>query len=123
MCDISSESTIKALKEYISIWGLPHQIVSDNGTAFASDQFREFVLRNALSIQKPYHIILHQMAWLKTLCALLKKNLKYFLRIMQDRMFYVNIYSIIARHRIVRRKRPTSRIALKQTFENTIGYY
>jgi len=57
MCDIFPESAIRALKEYISIWGLPHQIVSDNGTAFASDQFREFVLRNAIKHTKtvPYH--------------------------------------------------------------------
>ena len=57
MCDISSESAIRALKEYISIWGLPHQIVTDNGPAFASEQFQEFVLRNAIKYTKtvPYY--------------------------------------------------------------------
>ncbi|KYM95857.1 Uncharacterized protein K02A2.6 [Cyphomyrmex costatus] len=47
----------RAVKEYTSTWGVPYQIVSDNGPAFASEQFKEFVSRNAIKHTKmvPYH--------------------------------------------------------------------
>jgi len=48
MRDITTKSTIKALQEYICSWGIPHQVVSDNGPAFTSSQFKEFVSRNAI---------------------------------------------------------------------------
>ena len=74
MCDISSESTIRALKEYISIWELRHQIVSDNGPAFASEQFQDFVLRNAKHTKTvPYHPASNG-GRLRTPCALLLKK-------------------------------------------------
>ena len=102
MCDISSESAIRVLKEYISIWGLPHQIVSDNEPAFASEQFQEFVL--LLSIRKLYrHPASNGAA--ENAVHTFKKKFKVLLTIIQDRMPYVNICFIVARHHIVRRKR------------------
>jgi len=85
MCDISSESAIRALKEYISIWGLPHQIVTDNGPAFASEQFQEFLLHNAIKHTKivPYHSASNEAAenavrtFKKKFKVLLKDNMKH----------------------------------------------
>ena len=57
MKDITTESTIKILKEYFSTWGLPKLIVSDNGPAFKAEKFQNFLARlnvNYVS-SPPYH--------------------------------------------------------------------
>lgn len=53
----SSEATIKALRPMFACHGLPEIIVSDNGTAFTSNEFQEFVKRNGIRhiTTAPYH--------------------------------------------------------------------
>lgn len=53
----SSEATIAKLRSIFSIHGLPEQIVSDNGTAFTSHHFQEFLKKNGIKqiLSSPYH--------------------------------------------------------------------
>ena len=57
MRDITASSTIKACKGYLSILGLPEYVVSDNGPAYASGAFREFLRINNVThyLIPPYH--------------------------------------------------------------------
>lgn len=51
---ISSEVTISKLQEMFARFGLPQQVVSDNGPAFTSKEFEQFLaIRQVLS--SPYH--------------------------------------------------------------------
>ncbi|XP_061727739.1 uncharacterized protein K02A2.6-like [Cydia pomonella] len=45
----TSTAVIEKLYEYMSRYGLPHTIVSDNGTAFCSQQFVDFCSLNGIS--------------------------------------------------------------------------
>ena len=45
---ISAEATIAALQPIFSTFGLPQQMVSDNGTGFISAQFQEFLSQNGV---------------------------------------------------------------------------
>ena len=53
----SSQATIKALRPIFATHGLPEIIVSDNGSAFTSEEFQEFVKRNGIRHLRlaPYH--------------------------------------------------------------------
>ena len=53
----SAEATIAALQPIFSIFGLPQQLVSDNGTGFTSAQFQEFLSQNGVKqiLTSPYH--------------------------------------------------------------------
>ena len=53
----SAESTIKTLRQIFSIHGLPQQLVSDNGPAFISQDFKQFMNKNGIrhSLTSPYH--------------------------------------------------------------------
>lgn len=53
----SAESTIKCLRKIFSTHGLPDTIVSDNGTAFTSDKYADFLARNGIRriLVPPYH--------------------------------------------------------------------
>lgn len=44
----SSECAIKALREIFATQGLPETVVSDNGTGFTSEQFKEFMKCNGI---------------------------------------------------------------------------
>jgi hypothetical protein len=45
---IDSTTTIKVLREIFGLFGLPNQVVSDNGPAFISEEFQEFLKRNKI---------------------------------------------------------------------------
>ena len=53
----SSQATIHALRSIFAIHGLPDIIVSDNGTAFTSSEFNDFMQKNGIRHIKspPYH--------------------------------------------------------------------
>jgi len=41
-------STINAMREYFSVWGLPQNLVTDNGPSFTSENFSNFLMKNVL---------------------------------------------------------------------------
>ena len=53
----TSSNTIKQLRAMFARYGLPQQIVSDNGISFTSTEFHEFVKRNGIHHRTiaPYH--------------------------------------------------------------------
>lgn len=53
----SSAAVIKALRDMFSTHGLPDTIMTDNGTAFTSWDFKEFLRRNGVKhvLSSPYH--------------------------------------------------------------------
>ena len=53
----TSQATVKAFKPMFACHGLPELIVSDNGTAFTSLEFQEFLKRNGVRhiTSAPYH--------------------------------------------------------------------
>ena len=52
-----STTTISALREVFAYFGLPDQIVSDNGPAFIGQEFQEFLRNNGIQHVRssPYH--------------------------------------------------------------------
>ena len=57
MQNITAASTILVLRRLFASWGLPKQIVSDNGPTFTSTMFAEFLVANGIRHIKvtPYH--------------------------------------------------------------------
>lgn len=57
MSDITSDTIIRAFKEYICTWGIPNKLVTDNGPSFCSETFKEFVANYNIEHIKtaPYH--------------------------------------------------------------------
>ncbi|XP_028660385.2 uncharacterized protein K02A2.6-like [Erpetoichthys calabaricus] len=57
MPDITSEKTIQTLREMFARFGLPEQIVTDNGPSFVSQEMEEFLKGNGIKhlLSSPYH--------------------------------------------------------------------
>ncbi len=57
MSEATATKTIQVLRELVAAYGLPQQIVSDNGSQFTSDEFAGFVKRNGIKHirSSPYH--------------------------------------------------------------------
>lgn len=55
--EATSAKTIQILRELIASYGLPEQIISDNGAQFTSEEFSEFVRKNGIKhiTSSPYH--------------------------------------------------------------------
>ena len=53
----SSAATIKVLRNLFAASGIPDLIISDNGTSFTSDEFKQFIHRNGIRhwTSAPYH--------------------------------------------------------------------
>ena len=53
----TSEKTIEVLRGYFATWGLPDELVSDNGPQFVSVEFETFLRNNGVKHIKssPYH--------------------------------------------------------------------
>lgn len=75
----NSAAVIDKLSELFSKWGLPKQIVSDNGPQFASKQFEEFTQANGIEhiFTAPYHPASNGLAEnaVRTLKRVIKKAL------------------------------------------------
>ena len=57
MSSTTAQHTIEALRSIFSHFGLPEQLVSDNGPQFTSDEFAEFMKGNGIKhiLCSPYH--------------------------------------------------------------------
>ena len=57
MTSTTSAKTIAALRHLFAAYGLPEQVVTDNGPQFTSDEFQAFMLNNAIQHTRcaPYH--------------------------------------------------------------------
>ena len=57
MNNIDTRDTIKACRNWLSKYGLPNQIVTDNGTQFAANAFQLFCKENGIRniLTAPYH--------------------------------------------------------------------
>ena len=57
MSTTSVSKTLDVLRQIFSSYGLPEQIVSDNGSQFTSEEFAEFTTKNGIKHIKtaPYH--------------------------------------------------------------------
>ena len=57
MTSTTSAQTILVLCAMFARFGLPKQLVSDNGPQFTSDEFEQFLVRNGVSHirSSPYH--------------------------------------------------------------------
>ena len=53
----SSSVIIKKLRDIFAIHGIPEQLVFDNGSAFTSNEFRQFMENNGINhtLTSPYH--------------------------------------------------------------------
>ena len=53
----SSSMTINKLRDIFTIHGIPEQLVSDNGSAFTSNEFSQFMEQNGINhtLTSPYH--------------------------------------------------------------------
>ena len=61
----SAEATVKCLRSIFASHGLPDVIVSDNGPAFTSAQYKLFLSRNGVRpiFVPPYHPTALQKGW------------------------------------------------------------
>ena len=57
MSSTSSAKTIEVLRNLVVSYGLPQQIVSDNGPQFVSEEFSDFLKKNGVKHIRsiPYH--------------------------------------------------------------------
>ena len=57
MTDTSTQQIIEVLRQIFAAYGLPEQIVSDNGPQFVSKEFKEFTTVNGIKLilSTPYH--------------------------------------------------------------------
>lgn len=57
LSNIKAETTIDAMREYFSTWGIPEKIVSDNGLTFTAEKFQNFLKCNGIThiLTAPYH--------------------------------------------------------------------
>ena len=57
MSSSTSQATIPALRQLFATYGLPQQLVSDNGPQFSSVEFATFLTRNGVKHirSSPYH--------------------------------------------------------------------
>ena len=74
----TSNATIGKLQSVFTTHGLPEVIVSDNGTAFSSEEFKAFVQKNGIRhlTSAPYHSASNRLAEraVQTLKSALKKD-------------------------------------------------
>ena len=57
MTSTTAEKTVQSLRSLFSQFGIPNQVVSDNGPQFASEEFKQFCEQNGIrrTLVAPYH--------------------------------------------------------------------
>lgn len=57
MSNITTDETISKLRETFSRWGIPNEIISDNGPQLTSQEFKKFITSNGIKhiTSAPYH--------------------------------------------------------------------
>ena len=57
MSSTTSVATIQSLRNMFARFGLPEQVVTDNGRNFVSEEFKEFLQKNGIkhTTSAPYH--------------------------------------------------------------------
>ena len=61
MHSATADITVNALRKFFSSFGLPEEIVGDNGTQFKLTNFKHFVNGMESNIQRPHRITQHPM--------------------------------------------------------------
>ena len=76
MSSIAAPATIQRLRHIFSQFGLPEQIISDNGPTFTSTEFKDFLQKNGVKhvTSAPYHPASNGLA--ERAVQILKKGLK-----------------------------------------------
>ena len=78
MSSTTSQATIQALRNLFASYGLPRQLVSDNGPQFSSSEFAIFLRRNGIKhiLSSPYHPSSNGLAerFVRTLKSSLKNS-------------------------------------------------
>ncbi len=78
MTSSTSQATIRALRGLFASYGLPQQLVSDNGPQFTSDEFTVFLKRNGVKhlLSSPYHPSTNGLAerFVRTLKSAMKNS-------------------------------------------------
>ncbi len=95
----TTEQTIDALRTIFARWGLPEQLVSDNGPQFTSDQFEVFMRENNVKHLRgaPYHPATNGQA---------ERFVQTFKRSMKAEKKNVNLYQRLARFLMAYRNAP-----------------
>ena len=66
----TADSTINAMRNIFARYGLPTQVVSDNGPPFQSAEYEEFLRQNGIQRILVSRTVPLQMGWLSCLCRL-----------------------------------------------------
>ena len=78
MSSTTSQATIRALRQFFATYGLPQQLVSDNGPQFSSVEFAAFLARNGVKHirSSPYHPSTNGLAehFVRTLKQAMKRS-------------------------------------------------
>ena len=63
VANANCNNTIRELRELFATHGIPEVIVSNNGTAFTSAEFSEFMAKNGVKHLKtaPYHLLTNEL--------------------------------------------------------------
>ena len=99
MKSTTAEKTIKVMRTLFESYGIPEQVVSDNGPQFTLDEFAEFMRRNGIKHIRTTHIILQPTGWLNVSFKHSKEPYKQVNRVadLLTRSWSI-FYSVIAPH-------------------------
>jgi hypothetical protein len=73
MEETTTDHTLREIGNTFARWGIPLQVVTDNGPQFISQQFEQFMKANNCKHTRTSPIILSRMGWQSALCSPLSK--------------------------------------------------
>ena len=62
---ITSSTTSRCFRKIFASFGVPESLVTDNGPSFVSEEFEQFLSKNAIKHKLLLHTILQAMDWLR----------------------------------------------------------